>query len=676
MRHRRQGGQVATVETRTEAAAPESQGALVSGNKPVGFLLAALALGSAGQLLLDLRSSVIWGVVLLALGALLFGVSASPRRGPQEPAPLLMYQPVRWLPLAGALLIGVVSLMGFAGNRYTLHGVILWAGSLFCVLFAHLPSDFRLNLPRFPVKAQLSLPGLVVLFSILMGSFFRLHRIHTLPLEMGCDLPLIHANIAQILGGEFPIFFESHPGREGLFFYLAAPVAAVAGLSHTSIKVAAALTGILTIPVVYRLGREMFDPWTGALAAFLLSFSHWHIILSRVGYRAVLMPLLVSLSLLFLVRGLKTGRDIHYVLSALFTGLGLQSYNAFMVVPPMLGLALVLARLLSRRWRLAIQWRQVVLWAIVGLLAALPLLSYVLEDPQRYVYRAATRVTSMESALTDSPASTWLGNAGKAAAMFHYEGDSVYVSNVPRHRQLGYVTAILFAFGAVYSVLRRPAREFWLLWLSFAGTMLPSTLALAFPDEVPSAVRSIGALPFAMVISALGLRAAGAWLVRAWLRGSGNPARHNSGRKLTIVVASILGAGLAMEILSVYPLYFERYAMAQPLQNQSISLEMARTIDDFADDGEAYILSAAHWYDGNAVRAQFRRTPREWANELMILEPGKPPLDGEAGRVLVILHPDAEEALELLERSFGNQIVLEHRWRDGSLAFKAFYGER
>jgi hypothetical protein len=44
--------------------------------------------------------------------------------------------------------------------------------------------------------------------------------------------------------------------------------------------------------------------------------------------------------------------------------------------------------------------------------------------------------------------------------------------------------------------------------------------------------------------------------------------------------------------------------------------------------------------------------------------------------VLVILHPDARAALELLESSFGNYIVLEHRWADGSIAFKAFYGER
>ncbi len=667
---------MATVETETEAAVAKTQGAVMAADKPVVFLLAALALGTAGQLLLDLRTGVVLGAVLLSFGALIFGFFAPAQHRPQEASTSSINEPVRWLPLVGALLLGLVSLMGFAGNRYTLHGLTLWAGSLCWVLLTHLPSDFRLNRPRFPIRVQLSLSDLVVLFSVLMGSFFRLYRIHMLPLEMGCDLPLIHANIAQILGGEFPIFFESHPGREGLFFYLTAPLAAVAGLSHTSIKVAAALTGMLTIPVVYWLGREMFDPWTGALAAFLLSFSHWHIILSRVGYRAILMPLLVSLSLLFLVRGLKTGKDIHYVLSALFAGLGLQSYNAFMVVPPVLGLALVLARLLSRRWQLAIHWHQVVLWAIVVLLAALPLLSYVLENPQRYVYRAATRVTSIESALPESPALTWLGNVGKAMAMFNYQGDSIYVNNVPRHRQLGFVTAVLFAFGAVYSVLQVRRHQVWLLWLLFAGTMLPSTLALAFPDEVPSAVRSIGALPFAMLISAIGLRSAGAWLVSAWSGTPDSTASRSSTRTLIVVLGTGLCAGLAMEILGVYPLYFKRYAMAQPLQNQSISLEMARTIDDFADDGEAYILSAAHWYDGNAVRAQFKRTPRQWSNELMALEPGKPPLDGEAGKVLVILHPDAREALELLEHSFEKQIVLEHRWKDGSLAFKAFYGER
>ena len=329
------------------------------------WLVAVLAVAAVGQFLLDQRAAVGWGAALLGLGAVLFALLAPvPVRRPRTLA-ATPFQPVRFPFLVASILLGIAAIPGFAANQYTLPGTLAWLGSLGCVAAALWPSDNTLRWPTGLSSISLSGPSLLVLLAVMVGAFLRLHRIHTIPLEMGCDLPLIHANIAQILHGEYPIFFDSHPGREGLFFYLAAPIAAMAGLSHVSIKVAAALVGVVSIPAVYWLGREVFDPWTGALAAYLLAISHWHIILSRMGYRAVLVPLLVALCLVFLVRGLRRGSNRDYALCALCVGLGMQSYNAFMVVPPMVGLVLVLARMLRRRLGASIAWRSVALWVLV-----------------------------------------------------------------------------------------------------------------------------------------------------------------------------------------------------------------------------------------------------------------------------------------------------------------------
>jgi 4-amino-4-deoxy-L-arabinose transferase-like glycosyltransferase len=638
------------------------------------WLAIALALGASGQLLLDWRSA--WGAPVLALAAALFAINAPSFSGLEPPATAPAPETVRWPLIILAVCLGVVAIPGFAGNRYTLTGVIPWVAAIGCLAVSLWPAGARARWPSGPVTVSLTGPVLLVLAAIVVGAFLRLHRIHSVPLEMGCDLPLNYANIAQILGGDYPIFFESYPGREGLFFYLAAPVSAVAGLSHTSIKVTAALIGVLSIVAVYLLGSEIYDRWTGAVAALLLAISHWHIILSRVGYRAVLAPLLVALSLLYLVRALKRGRYRDYALCALCVGLGLQSYNALMIVPVLVGLALVLARVLRRRLAAAIEWRSIAFWVLLVLLTALPLLCYVGQNPSAYIYRVATRATAIEAPLPDNPVIVWLGNAGRAAAMFNYQGDSIYLSNVPRFRQLGFVTALFIALGAAYSAMRRPGGYNWLLWMAFAGLMLPSTLALAFPDEVPSAVRSIGALPVAMLLPALGIRASGDWVRRGW-EGAAAAGKSGIPRKVLAVMLGVaIAAGLIAEAASVYPLYFQRYVAAQPDRNRSISLAMASVIDDFADDGRAYILIAPYWYDGNAVRAQLKRAPRDWTSELVTLEPGTAPLDEVPGRVLVIVHPDEEEALRLLESSFASHIVLEHRWADGTLAFRAFYGER
>jgi hypothetical protein len=260
--------------------------------------------------------------------------------------------------------------------------------------------------------------------------------------------------------------------------------------------------------------------------------------------------------------------------------------------------------------------------------------------------------------------------------MFNNVGDKVFLSNVPGYRQLGFLSAMLFVLGAGYLLAHLRRGHNWALCLAFLGLLLPSTLSLAFPEEVPSAVRAIGVLPMAILLPALGARVTALWLAE---RGSLSRRTHRVSLTSTagpILLATALVAAFVAEAASVYPLYFERYAASQPDANESLSLQMARTIDDFYDDGEAYILTAAYWYDGNAVRAQLRRTPGTWDHELWSLEGGKPPLDDAPGRVLVIVHPEERDALELLRAHYAQHIVLQHRWNDDRVAFQAFYGER
>ena len=106
-----------------------------------------------------------------------------------------------------------------------------------------------------------------------------------------------------------------------------------------------------------------------------------------------------------------------------------------------------------------------------------------------------------------------------------------------------------------------------------------------------------------------------------------------------------------LEAHAAYPLYFDDYVEHLPEQNYSISLEMARPIDDFSDDGESYIKIGPYWDDGNAVRAQLRREDQSWNNELAP-GPGSGAPGGRPGKFMVILHPDDPEALETLQQHF------------------------
>ena len=93
------------------------------------------------------------------------------------------------------------------------------------------------------------------------------------------------------LRGERPVFISSYTGKEALFFYLAGGLMRAVGESVFSLRLTAAFAGILTIAATYWLGREMLaDRRQALLAAALLAVSFWHVLFSRLGFRAITEP--------------------------------------------------------------------------------------------------------------------------------------------------------------------------------------------------------------------------------------------------------------------------------------------------------------------------------------------------------------------------------------------------
>jgi hypothetical protein len=179
-----------------------------------------------------------------------------------------------------------------------------------------------------------------------------------------------------------------------------------------------------------------------------------------------------------------------------------------------------------------------------------------------------------------------------------------------------------------------------------------------------------------VLLPALGLRRLLGALPGALRREQPQGMRRLVRRGALLLVGLALGGGLLMEAYSAYSLYFARYVWHQPNHNQSISRKLAQAMDALYGNGDIYLMIWPHWYDGNAVRAQLRRAPPESVNELWELTSGEPPLDGAAGRVLVLMHPDETDALGLLRAHYDRHIVLEDHWEDGSVGVRIFFGER
>ena len=380
---------------------------------------------------------------------------------------------------------------------------------------------------------------------------------------------------------------------------------------------------------------------------------------------------------------------VHLALAGLALGLGLHSYNAFIAVPFLvLGWMLteVIAGRSKRLWEMRVGF--VYLFGIAALLF-LPLGRYMMDEPGNYLLRVTTRVTATEVPLPPNPLWVLIQNMLNSLGMFNYHGDLVSVLNVVGVRQFGLVAAAMLPLGVVYLGARPRYANNLAVLITILVMLLPSALSIAFPREVPNTGRAIGALVPAIIASSVALDAIRRSLAppsavkplkdaadqpEAQLAAAAAPRRRVI-RRGQILAWGLVAVLLAAETAAAYPYYFERFRTNLPQSNYSISLEMARVMDAYADQGRVYIKTQGHWYDGNAVRAQLRRLSN-WNDEFWELVPGTAPLDDLRGKVLVIVHPDDTAAIETLRRAFTSHSIEKHYNYDGEPTFIAFYGER
>lgn len=668
-----------------------------TGSLPLALLSLGLALFAQGQL--DHRQDVNAALALYGLAAALFaltfwsvGLERSLEEGPvARPLPVGL--------LATGLALGFLSFFGFAHNRPSPLGLALWLGGLGLCLWALRDGAGKGWTARW--REILAPQGLAVpwewvaLGAILAaGAFYRLYQLDLIPADMGWDMPYNFYDTRRVLQGEYLIFFPDNLGREGLFFYLSALCAQIVGLNPYSLKLTTALIGLLTIPALYLLARELFNREVALYAAALLALNKWHIVLSRSGFRVILLPLFAILVLYFLVRALTTGRPLYFGLTGLSLGLGLHTYKAFLFVPPTVVLALMVYALSRReRWELVRRHGALILLMfLMALMVFVPLGRYIYESPRGYLQREIRQWSIVEGPFRQAPSLplALLGNLRRSVLMFNYVGDGNSRFNVPFQRHLGFVSGILFVLGTAYALLRWRHGYNVILLTFLALLILPMTLTMIPPDEAPNIFRSSGQIGPALIVAALPL----ALLRRRWgeiLAGIEGrqisfslglssterrwEARWEGGVSGRYFLIALVALALLWEAYDTYHFYFRDYVYALPdRHNYSYTREMAAVINDFAGQGPAYVKPWPYWYDGNALRAQIES--QDWGGEVLQLNLNQPPLSTLRGKVLFILHPEDQESLATLRAAFPHGIALERRDFEGQVAFITFYGER
>jgi len=357
---------------------------------------------------------------------------------------------------------------------------------------------------------------------ILLAAAFRLDAIHALPYGMHNDEAVEGLDALKVIAGARPIFLTDNNGREPLFVYLAAFSILVFGRTPGAIRIVSALAGILMIPGLYLAARALFGRRTGLLAAFIGAITIWPILLSRLGTRPALLPLLLSYGLWQGIRGWQTGRWRHWLLSGVLWGTAFYTYTPIRVMP----LAILLfAGFLIVKGDGRRLWPGALLFAVACAVCIAPLAIYTLYHPNEI----STRLDQATVIKWDDDVKTILNTMSfqtyVVAQMFVWDGDPNPRHNISRHPIFDVAMFVPFAIGWILALRRRrPALVFCGLWVVVG--LLPTLMS----EGAPHFLRSSGTLPVFFVFPALGL----VWLDRQ-LRQRMHPA-----------LATSLGAGILL----------------------------------------------------------------------------------------------------------------------------------
>jgi len=579
------------------------------------------------------------------------------------------------------LWIGVVfvslAFLTLGGNRFTTINTLLWfCAMIFIVLAFWLPNpqsskSLLVKIQQMVANREWDLRvsrwTIVLLIAGVLVIFFRIFRLWDIPPEMVSDHAEKLLDIWELLQGETLIFFPRNTGREALQMYLTAAVIKLFGTGYTfnSLKIGTVLGGLITLPFIYLLGKEIGNKRAGLIAFLFAGIAYWPNVISRVALRFTLYPLFVAPTLYFLIRGLRRSNRNDFILAGLFLGLGLHGYTPFRIVPIVILVAVGLYLLHSQSKGFRKQTLlHLGLLTLVCMVVFLPLLRFWIENPAMFSFRTITRLGSIESPLPGPGWQIFINNLWNAITMFAWSNGEIWPVSVPYRPALGVISAALFYLGIVLILVRYIRRRNWLdlfLILSIPLLMLPSILSLAFPSENPTLNRTAGAIVPVFVLIGLSLD--------GFLKSIQSRFSSTFGKRLAWVVG---GFFLLWSGVNNYDVVFNKYQQNYALSSWNTS-EIGGAIKNFTDtigtQDSSYVVAYPHWVDTRLVGINAGFPTKDfaiWPDELSTT------LEVQ-GPKLFIIKPDDADSLASLQSLYPRGILQRYESQVPNKDFYKFF---
>src|SRR3989344_3039859 len=437
----------------------------------------------------------------------------------------------------------------------------------------------------------------VIAIIMVVAFVFRFQYIQSTPPGLYPDEAMNGNNALEAIAtGDYKVFYPDNNGREGLFMNIQAQSIRIFGNTPWALRIVSALFGLLTVLGLYKLAKLLFNWEIAAFASFFMAISTWHVIFSRIGFRAIMAPFFLVWGFYFFWKGLRSSRMWDFAISGIFWGLGFYSYISFRVMP----LALLFA--LWAYWysvkkdfshekyeHTKIQLiRGFAMLMVVAILVVLPLGIYFYTHSGDLIGR--TGQLSIFS--SENPIASFAINVGKTFGSFNVIGDYNWRHNISGAPLLFWPIGLFFVIGFFRSLhklvkTRRTHGHYSSVQVMLLSWFFIGLLPVVLSNEgIPHALRAIVIIPPVMIFAGAGL-----WWLYDFIK------KERRDFVATVVILIFLGSVMLNEYRQYFTVWAKNPNVAQAF-NASYA-DLGNQLNALPRNGQKYVAVDA---DGGLVR--------------------------------------------------------------------------
>lgn len=290
---------------------------------------------------------------------------------------------------------------------------------------------------------------------ILIFLGLRLVRLANIPYFVNGDEAWIGVEARKILDGKIPHLFSfgwyNYP--QLTFFLAAIPMKLFNSLF--GLRLHSVVMATISVYFTYKLTRLILNRRSACFACVILLLSHYHLHFSRSGTQYMQGVTFCLISLYFFISGVKNKETHSFILSGIFTALGLEVYLSARITLPLL-LIFCLLLLVFKNWSFFPKAKHIFAFLIAFYFSISPMILLWRKNPSAFFTRSDISIFMQKELIQNEyNTSNWgkilLGQMGKITSFFIIGGDrsSQYGNKLAAIDQ---ITLFLFIFGCAFII--------------------------------------------------------------------------------------------------------------------------------------------------------------------------------------------------------------------------------